>query len=264
MSETKYECLQLLGPRPGVLEIRMNRPERHNAFNATLIEELHRAFRSADEDAACRVVLLTGAGRSFSAGADIDWMREQGTLSEEENRASAREMAAMFESIRGCRRPVIAKIQGAALGGGTGLCAAVDIALAGERAKFGFTEVRLGILPAVISPYALEKLGPGAARALFLLGSRIDAKEAERLGLVHRACPDDALDQEVESTLDEILRGAPGALEAAKRLVLTLSPVRSADWIEHCAGEIARLRGLPEAQEGLSAFLEKRSPSWIS
>ncbi|HHI79997.1 MAG TPA: hypothetical protein ENK02_08445 [Planctomycetes bacterium] len=263
MSETSYETLLLERDPKGVLEIRLNRPEKHNAFNATVIEELKRAFEEASEEEGVRVVLLTGSGKSFSAGADIDWMRDQGRESEAANVQSALRMSEMFYAVYACKKPVLAKVGGAALGGGTGLVAAVDIAIASQDAIFGFTEVRLGIIPAVISPFAVEKLGPATARSLFLLGKRFNGIEAERLGLVFRSVPAAELDAEVENCLADLLRGSPKALEEAKALAQSLNPIPPLREIPRCAEAIAKIRGTPEAQEGLSAFLERRRPSWF-
>ncbi|PIE24451.1 MAG: enoyl-CoA hydratase [Planctomycetota bacterium] len=247
----------------GVLKVTLQRERRHNAFNAQVIQELSEAFGWADQADAVRVVLLQGAGPSFSAGADIEWMRQQGSLGHAENVESARQMASCFEAIHSCRKPVVAAVHGAALGGGTGLTAAADIAICEESTVFGFTEVRLGILPAVISPYVVEKLGSARARALFLLGSRFRGREAERLGLVFRCVPDGQLEAEVEGCLAELSKGAPSALIASKRLALSLNTLPPAGRMDFCAEEIARQRGTLEAQEGLAAFLDKRQAKWI-
>ncbi len=263
MSRAQYETLHLKKDSNGVLEIQLARPEKHNAFNAQLIQDLKGAFEAASEDEGVRVVLLTGAGKSFSAGADIDWMRAQGQESEAANVQSALEMSEMFLAIYECKKPVLAKVHGAALGGGTGLVAAADIAIASDEAIFGFTEVRLGIIPAVISPFAIEKLGPATARALFLLGRRFDGSEAARLGLVFRSVPAADLEAEIENFLTDLLRGSPKALKAAKALAHSLTPLPPLREIPRCAEAIAKIRGTGEAQEGLSAFLERRRPSWF-
>ncbi len=263
MSRAEPETLNISDRPDRVRHITINRPERHNAFNDLVIAELTEAFEEAGRLSDCPAVLLTGAGPSFSAGADIEWMREQGQLGTAANRESGLRMARMFEAIRSCAKPVVAAVQGAALGGGTGLTAAVDIAIAQEDAKFGFTEVRLGIIPAVISPFVVEKLGAARARALFVLGSRFDGKEAERLGLVFRSCQKGTLAESTEEVIRELTKGAPGALQAAKALALRLTQTDTSTHLNYCADEIARLRSLPEAQEGLAAFLEKRRPSWI-
>jgi methylglutaconyl-CoA hydratase len=263
MSTTSFETLRLEQDPRGCLEIQLNRPKKHNAFNGKVISELKQAFEDASENEGIRAVLLTGAGKSFSAGADIDWMRDQGRENEASNVQSALEMSEMFLAIHECKKPVLARVHGAALGGGTGLVAAADIAIASGDAVFGFTEVRLGIIPAVISPFAIEKLGSAAARALFLLGRRFNGTEAERLGLVFRSVPPEDLDAEIENCLTDILRGSPKALEAAKSLSHSLNPLPPLREIPRCAEAIAKIRGTAEAQEGLSAFLERRRPSWF-
>jgi len=185
MSTARYSVLEVEQKGPA-LHVRLNRPEVRNAFNGAVVMELRQAFLDADRSAA-RVVVLSGNGKSFSAGADLAWMQEQATLPAEQNERSAAEMAAMFLAIARCTKPVIAKIHGHALGGGSGLTAAADIAICAEDTVFGLTEVKLGIVPAVISPFVMQKIGAGRARALFLTGERFDGKEAERVGLVHRA-----------------------------------------------------------------------------
>ncbi|MFQ5504893.1 MAG: enoyl-CoA hydratase-related protein [Planctomycetota bacterium] len=259
--KSAYQNLAL-EPRPdGVLHVKLDRPRVHNAFNDELIEELSTAFGEATVDPAVRAILLTGNGPSFSAGADIDWMRRQGELDLDENVESGKRMARMFWTIYACRKPVVAGIHGAALGGGTGLAAVADVALASEDAFFGFTEVRLGIVPAVISPFVIEKLGSARARALFLLGERFDAREAERLGLVFRSCPTGELEATLERHLGSLLQGGPEALIAAKNLAQSRSGIQGK--LDTVAELIARTRRGAEAREGLRAFLEKRRPAWV-
>ncbi len=248
----------------GVLHVRLNRPDVHNAFHPTLIGELQATFVAAGQDSSTRAVLLSGNGKSFSAGADIAWMREAGDADYQANLAGAERMAAMFHAIFDCPKPVVASIHGAALGGGTGLAAAVDIAIASETATFGFTEVRLGIVPAVIAPYVIDKVGAAKARALFLTGERFRGREAERIGLVFRACPPEALEDTVEQCLVELGRGGPLAQHEAKRLATSLGVRNPATEQAACAALIARLRGTDEAKEGLGAFLEKRSANWVT
>jgi methylglutaconyl-CoA hydratase len=257
------ETLAIERREDGVLQVRLNRPEVHNAFNSTLIAELRQVFAKASADPDVRAALLCGSGKSFSAGADVAWMRAQGEADFASNRQSAVEMASMFQAIWACDKPVVASVHGAALGGGTGLVAACDLAIAGKSAVFGFTEVRLGILPAVIAPYVIEKLGSARARALFLLGSVFDAEEAQRVGLVFRACEDQELADQTEAYLRELLEGGPAALAAAKQLTHTLAARRLADDLEQTADWIARIRGTAEGKEGLQAFLDKRRPSWL-
>ena len=232
----------------GVLRITIAKPERRNAFDAALIAELHDAF-SAVGDA--RAVVLAGDGPSFCAGADVEWQRASIELSFDENVEDALRLYAMLEAVDSCPAPVVARVQGYALGGGSGLSACADIVVAAPDATFGFTEVRLGIIPAVISPFVLAKIGPGHARRLFLTGERFDAETALRIGLVHVLADD--LDAEVERFVGELLRSGPEAMRAAKRLARE-RPATGDELARLAAG----MRSGPEGQEGLRAFLEKR------
>ena len=234
-----------------VLRVTLARPERRNAFDAALIAELAEAFGDVGD---VRAVVLAGDGPSFSAGADVDWQRAAIDLSFEENVEDALRLYRMFERIDRCPAPVVARIQGHALGGGSGLTACADVAIAGEDAVFGFSEVKLGIIPAVISPFVLPRIGPGAARRLFLTGERIDAREAVRIGLVHEVTDD--LDAAVDRVVGELLTSGPQAVREAKRLV------RERPEGEEAAQIAARLRTSGEGQDGLRAFLERRRPTW--
>jgi methylglutaconyl-CoA hydratase len=234
-----------------LLRVAMARPERRNAFDAALIGELTDAF--ADVGGA-RAVLLSGDGPSFSAGADVEWMRSSVELSYDENVADALRLRAMLDAIDGCPAPVVARVQGHALGGGVGLVACCDIAVADPEAQFAFSEVKLGIVPAVISPFALAKIGPSAARRYFVTGERFDAETALRIGLVHEVATD--LDEAVERIVGELVSAGPNATRAAKMLARTS---QSAD---ETARLIAAHRTSSEGQEGLKAFLEKRRASW--
>ena len=234
-----------------VLRITMARPDRRNAFDAALISELAEAFVGVGR---ARAVVLAGEGPSFSAGADVDWMRSSVDLSYEENVADANALRAMLEAIDGCPAPVVARVQGHALGGGAGLVAATDIALAAPDAVFAFSEVKLGIIPAVISPFALAKIGGSSARRYFVTGERFDADTALRIGLVHGVADD--LDAEVDNVVRELLSAGPQAARWAKRLVRERPDgAETARWI-------AERRTSEEGQEGLRAFLEKRPPGW--
>ena len=235
-----------------ILRITLARPERRNAFDAELIQELAEAFVDVGRS---RAVVLAGEGASFSAGADVDWMRSSADLSYEENLADANALRGMLEAIDRCPAPVISRVQGHALGGGCGLVACSDIAVAADDAIFGFSEVKLGIVPAVISPFALAKIGPSAARRYFVTGEPFDAHTALRIGLVHEAARD--LDAALERVLAEVLSAGPKAARAAKRLVL-----ERPDGSE-TARSIAERRTSDEGQEGLHAFLEKRRPNWF-
>jgi methylglutaconyl-CoA hydratase len=234
-----------------VLRITLSRPETRNAFDASLIAELAEAFVDVGR---VRAVVLAGDGPSFCAGADVDWMRASAGLSFEENLADANALRRMLEAIDGCPAPVVARVQGHALGGGAGLVAAADIAVAARDAQFAFSEVKLGIIPAVISPFALAKIGAGAARRYFVTGERFDAETALRIGLVHGVADD--LDAVVERVVGELLSAGPQAARWAKRLVRERPDgPETARWI-------AERRTSDEGQEGLRAFLEKRKPSW--
>ena len=234
-----------------VLRVTLARPDRHNAFDAALIGELAEAFVDVGR---ARAVVLAGEGRSLSAGADVDWMRSSIDLSFDENVADATALRRMLEAIDSCPAPVVARVQGYALGGGAGLVAAADIGIAARDAVFAFSEVKLGIIPAVISPFALAKIGPGAARRYFLTGERFDAETALRIGLVHEVADD--LDEAVERVVAELLSAGPHAVRWAKRLVRERPDgPETARWI-------AERRTSAEGQEGLRAFLEKTAPPW--
>jgi methylglutaconyl-CoA hydratase len=249
----------------GVVWLTLDRPEIHNAFDDRLIAELTKELEVLGADDGVRVVALTGAGRSFSAGADLNWMRRTAGYGEAENLADARALAKLMQTLNELPKPTVARVNGAALGGGTGLVACCDIVVASEQAVFGTTEVRLGLIPAVIGPYVLAAIGPRHARRLMLTGERISAAEALRLGLVHEVVAAEQLDLTVERIVGELLKGGPGAIAAAKRLIRDLSgrPIE-APLIDDTAQRIARLRAKSEAREGVGAFLEKRAPAWLS
>jgi methylglutaconyl-CoA hydratase len=236
-----------------VLRVTLARPEQRNAFDAELIVELAEAFVDVGR---ARAVVLAGEGPSFCAGADVEWMRSSVELSYDENVADATALRRMLEAIDGCPAPVVARVQGHALGGGAGLVACADVAVAAEDAVFAFSETKLGILPAVISPFALAKIGPSAARRYFVTGERFDAATALRIGLVHEVAAD--LDAAVERVLGELRTAGPRAARAAKRLVLD-APLEG----QETARRIAERRTSDEGQEGLRAFLERRKPSWL-
>lgn len=234
-----------------VLRVTLARPDQRNAFDASLISELAETFVDVGRT---RAVVLAGDGPSFCAGADVDWMRASAQLSYDENVADANAMRMMFEAIDRCAAPVVARVQGHALGGGAGLVAAADVAIASPRTLFAFSEVKLGIIPAVISPFALAKIGGGNARRYFVTGERFDAETALRIGLVSEVAED--LDSAVERVVGELLSAGPQAARWAKRLVRERPDgAETARWI-------AERRTSPEGQEGLAAFLEKRKPRW--
>ena len=256
----------LVTNRGGVRQIALNRPDVHNAFDDALIAELTGALVEAGRDDAVRAVVLTGTGASFSAGADLNWMRGMAAASEEANREDSLRLAALMRTLQFCPKPTIARVNGAAYGGGVGLVAACDIALGAEGAKFGLTEVKLGLVPAVISPYVVAAIGVRQARRLFLTGEVFDAAEACRIGLLHRVVPSEALDEAVEFTLKLFAKAGPQAQREAKQLALRMGGIdeRDAGRIDAENAElIARLRVSDEGQEGLGAFLGKRAPAWI-
>jgi methylglutaconyl-CoA hydratase len=238
----------------------MCRPAKHNAFNPQLIADLRQAFEREGDDPGVRVIVLAGEGASFSAGADLEWMKGQGQAGEAENIASAREMAALFQTIDSTPKPVVARVQGAALGGGCGLVCSVDVAVAGSKALFGFTEVRLGLVAAVISPFVLRRIGYSNARAKLLTGERFDAAEAYRLGLVHLLADD--LDAAVDGVVAHLLQGSPEAQRASKALLAEVWDLPSAEQVAPTARAIATARASSDGREGLAAFLEKRKPGW--
>jgi len=252
--------------REGAVEyLTLNRPEVRNAFNEHVIAELAAWAANVRERAArgaVRVCVIGGAGKMFCAGADVTWMSKTVQYSEEENLRDAAAMSAMFGAIDALPLPVIGRIQGAALGGGAGLAAVCDVVVAAEDALFGFTEVKLGILPAVISPFALAKIGRSAARELFLTGARFSAARAREIGLVHAVVPPAELDVAVASYVQEFLTAAPEAVAAAKVLIPNVWGRPFSEAAPVTAAAIAQRRVSKEGQEGLRAFLEKRTPGW--
>jgi methylglutaconyl-CoA hydratase len=234
-----------------VLRIAMARPERRNAFDAALIDELAAAFADVGD---ARAVVLSGDGPSFSAGADVEWMRSSVDLSYDENVSDALRLRAMLDAIDGCPAPVVARVQGHALGGGCGLVACCDIVVADPATQFAFSEVKLGIVPAVISPFALAKIGPSWARRYFVTGERFSAEVALRIGLIHEVAADP--DAAVRVIVEELLSAGPGAARGAKELAR--APLSA----EETAARIAAQRTSDEGQDGLRAFLEKRAPGW--
>jgi methylglutaconyl-CoA hydratase len=253
------------GPNDAVARVTLARPDVHNAFNAALIGELRVAFAALAREGPTelRAIVLAGDGPSFCAGADIDWMRAAMQLDVEANEQDAMAMADMLETIDTCPVPVIARVHGPALGGGAGLCAVADLVIAEAGAKFGFTETRLGILPAVISPFVIARIGETHARALFPGGRRFDAIRAQRIGLVHDVVEGiEALDAAVGQAVADVLASGPTAVRAAKAIVREVRGLGhgSAKW--HTARVIARQRVSEEAQEGFRSFVERRKPAW--
>ena len=248
-----------------VARVTLSRPQLHNAFDEALIQGLADAFAALGEDAAVRVVMLTGAGRSFSAGADLNWMKRAAGYDEERNRADARALELMLRTIDECPKPVVALVNGAAIGGGVGLVAACDIAIAAEGAQFATSEVRLGILPAVIAPFVVRAIGPREARRWFLTAERFGAEEARRIGLVHEVAPADQLEERGAAMVADLLKGGPEALAEAKRLVqlVRTMPQGGSILAEATVAMIADRRASAEGKEGIGAFLEKRKPAWM-
>ena len=240
--------LRVERPRPGVARVVLGRPEIRNAFDDVLIGLLTEAFEALSYDASVRAVVLAGAGKAFCAGADLEWMRRMVAYGEEENRRDAAALAAMFRAVDSCPKPVVGRVHGAALGGGAGLVAVCDVAIAAEGTLLGTTEVRLGIVPAVISPFVVRKVGESHARRWFLTGERF--------------VPEEDLDAEVEKTLDAILLGGPEAHAVSKELARTMGRRPLEEALAEAAGIIAARRASAEGQEGMKAFLERRSPSW--
>ena len=243
----------------------MARPAVHNAFDETLIAELTATLRTLDADPTVRVIVLAGEGRSFSAGADLTWMQRQGAASVEENLADARRLAALFRTLSTLAKPTIARVHGAALGGGMGLAAACDICVASDRAVFATSEVRFGIIPSAISPYMIRAIGERQAYRYFQTAERISAIRAQQIGLVHEVTDSEGLDAQVQDIVDALLTGGPNAQAAATDLIRAVAhqPVTDAV-VDDTACRIATLRATPEAREGLSAFLEKRPPAWMT
>jgi methylglutaconyl-CoA hydratase len=242
--------------------VTIDRPEIHNAFDGALIEDLTSTFTELGADNGTRVIVLAGAGKSFCAGADLGWMRSSLDASQEENLQTALTIANMFELIDSCPKPVLGRVQGAAIGGGCGLVAVCDVVVAGPKARFGLSEVRLGMAPAVISPFVVRKIGKSHARHLFLTGERIDADRALQIGLVHKVAENNLeIDELVIATTEGLLKGGPQALAECKELA------RFADEYDNpgpkTAQIIARLRVSDEGQEGMRAFLDKRPPDWL-
>jgi methylglutaconyl-CoA hydratase len=245
-----------------VVRITLDRPDVRNAFNEELIAEMTAWAESVNPSTTERVAVLAGAGRMFCAGADVNWMSRMIGYTDEENIRDARAMGRMFAALNALPMPLIGRIHGAALGGGAGLAAVCDIVVAAEDAMFGFTEVKLGILPAVISPYAVAKIGQSAARELFLTGARFSAARAKEIGLIHATGEEAELDRIVAKYTNDVLTAGPEAVAAAKRLIADIAHKTPSQAAEQTAEAIARQRVSAEGQEGMRAFLDKRKPAW--
>jgi len=248
----------------GILNVSLNRPEVHNAFNDELIAEAIDLFSNIDPDAA-RAIVLKGSGKTFCAGADLNWMSRMVSYTRDENVRDSSLLAKMFALMNECPLPIVGRIQGAAIGGGVGLAAVCDVAVAMSDAKFGLSEVKLGILPAVISPYVIAKIGETHARALFLTGERFEAERAMRIGLVHRVVDTlEQLDAAVYETVTQLKTSGPEAVRECKKLIAHVATHPPIDAIPYTIEAIAARRVSEEGQEGMKAFLEKRLASWIS
>lgn len=258
MSEQKYKVAKQ-GP---VARLVLTNAEKHNAFDDDLIEGLIGGFLLLGAAKDVQVVVLEAEGRSFSAGADLNWMKRMASYGPDENLSDARMLGRLMQTINFLPKPVVAKVQGAAFGGGVGLAACCDIAIGSERASFCLSETKLGLIPGVISPYVVSAIGARAARRYFMTAERFDAQEALRLGLLHQVVPEDRLDAAVDQMVETLLQVGPRAAGAAKDLVFTVDRPIDEDVIEETARRIAEIRGTDEAQEGMNAFLEKREPAW--
>lgn len=247
----------------GVIRVTLDRPEVRNAFNEELIAALTAWAESVKVEDGARVAVLAGAGKMFCAGADLTWMSKMVSYTHDENVRDARAMARMFDALDTLPIPLIGRVHGAALGGGVGLAAVCDIVVAAEDAMFAFTEVKLGILPAVISPYAIAKIGRSAARELFLTGARCSAARAREIGLVHAVGTEQELDRIVAKYVNDLTTSAPEAVAAAKRLIAEVAGATRTAAAEYTIDAIAERRVSKEGQEGMGAFLAKRPPSWI-
>ncbi len=249
----------------GVARLTINRPEIHNAFDDALIEQLIQMLERVEADSTIRILILGSEGKSFSAGADLNWMRRMADYTSEENFADAMQLAKLMECLNGLSKPTIARVQGAAFGGGVGLVACCDMAVASDNALFSLSEVRLGLIPAVISPYVVAAIGERASRRYFVTAERFFATQAKQMGLLHEVVKPEQLDETVEKLLQEILKGSPAAQTAAKKLVadVAFKPLNE-NLIRETAQRITDIRASDEGKEGLNAFLQKRTPGWIN
>ena len=246
-----------------VATVTMRRAEVHNAFNTRLIQDLQAAFNDLSSEEKLHAVVLTGDGPSFSAGADLNMMKASATFTQEQNLTDSLRLADLFDTINSFPCPVVARVNGTAMGGGVGLIAVCDIVIAAESARLAFSEVKLGIAPAVISPYVIRKIGETHARVLFVTGERFSATRGREIGLVHTVVSLPELDAALEKTLNELLSSGPQALRACKALALNVGSMQHETARKYTAETIAALRVSAEGQEGLRAFLEKRKPSWV-
>jgi methylglutaconyl-CoA hydratase len=258
-----FETITVETDARGVAMLTLNLPDKHNALAPQMIAELHQAAEALGSDPAVRVVLLTGAGKSFCAGGDLGWMKDQFSAPREERIAEARKLARMLGALNELPKPLIGRINGQAYGGGMGMISVCDVAIASDTAKFGFTEVRLGLIPATISPYVLARMGEGMARRVFASARLFGADEARELGLIARVVPDADLDAAIEAEIKPYLSAAPGAVATSKALARSLGPQIDEATIERTIGLLADSWETAEAREGIGAFFDKRKPNWI-
>ncbi len=249
----------------GVAIVTMNRPEKHNAFDETVIEELTSIFNEVEHNKEVKIMILQSTGRSFSAGADLEWMKRMANYDHEENVKDANALAKMLHTLNYMSIPTIAKVQGAAMGGGAGLVCCCDIAIATNNASFAFSEAKLGLIPATIGPYVLKSIGSQAARRYFLTAERFIAERAMSLGMISEVVDDQELDEKVNSIIDTILMNSAEAVKAAKQLIIDIDGKTVTEELMQLTSErIADIRASEEGKEGLSAFLEKRKPAWVN
>ena len=245
-----------------VMTITLNRPDIHNPFDDKMITELTACFNNIQSKPDVRAVIITGAGKSFCAGADLNWMKRMGQYSFQKNIDDASDLSKMFQALEDIEVPVIAKVNGAALGGGAGLVCACDFAIASEKARIGFSEVKLGLRPGVISPYVIDRIGGKRAVQFFTTGERLKAKMARKLGLFDDIAEPDDLDEVVDGLVKQILSGGPQAVKECKRLARTGAHMERGEFKKYCIKAIAKIRASDEGKEGVGAFLEKREPAW--
>jgi methylglutaconyl-CoA hydratase len=259
-----FETISLGVDDQGVATLTLNRPDKHNSLSATMIAELTDAAAQLAADDTVRVVVLTGAGASFCAGGDLGWMREQFEADRETRMAEARKLAMMLQSLNELPKPLIGRVQGQAFGGGIGMMSVCDTVVAVDSAKFGLTEVRLGLIPATISPYVLARMGEGKARRVFMSARLFGAEEARDLDLVARVVSEADLDAAIEKEIKPYLSAAPAAVAASKALARSLGPEITEEIIDDTIRRLAETWETPEAREGISAFFEKRKANWVS
>lgn len=249
----------------GVARVCINNPDKHNAFDDGIIAELSKAFEQLSNDDSVRVVVLESKGKNFSAGADLNWMKRMASYSRAENFRDAQALAAMLQNLNFMPKPTIARVQGAAFGGAVGLVSCCDMAIATTRASFSLSEVKIGLIPATISPYVVAAIGQRASRRYFLSAERFSAATALELGLVNNVCDSDDLDSQVETLIAQLLSNSPAAMSAAKQLIFDIADrAIDSELIEDTCQRIADIRASDEGQEGLNAFLEKRNPAWLT